>query len=443
MMVFLQKRWQDARKLTRLSVVRGAASIFVAQFLRIFVQLFYFVLLTRTLGVNEYGLFVGTMAFVKLFYPFSSWGWPQILVKNVSRDRRVLPVYWGNALLVSAVFGGFLTVLLTFLASSLFSGLGSTRIVFLIAIAELIFARFYDVSLKVFAALDQFKLNAVNQFLLSVGNFLAVASFAFLLDIHSALVWSALYLCSRILTAAISFGLIVRSVSCWPKLQLNLIPASLKEGLYFSIGLSSSTVYNDADKTMLSQLSTLQATGIYGASYRAIDVAMTPIMSVLAAVSSRFFRKGEQGIAASLAFTKRLLPFVTAYGLGASLMLCFFAGFVANIFGDDYAESAEALRWLSFIVIFRVWQYFAADALTGAEYQGVRSLLQIAIALFNVGLNFWLIPRYSWRGAAWSSLISDALLALSLWLVIRWVYHKQLKAQAHQNESQNRLDPLD
>jgi hypothetical protein len=35
----------------------------------------------------------------------------------------------------------------------------------------------------------------------------------------------------------------------------------------------------------------------------------------------------------------------------------------------------------------------------------------VGVALFNVLINIWIIPLYSWRGAAWSSIASDALLA--------------------------------
>jgi hypothetical protein len=33
-------------------------------------------------------------------------------------------------------------------------------------------------------------------------------------------------------------------------------------------------------------------------------------------------------------------------------------------------------------------------------------------------LNLWLIPTYSWRGAAWASLVSDGALVLGLFAAI-------------------------
>ena len=54
--------------------------------------------------------------------------------------------------------------------------------------------------------------------------------------------------------------------------------------------------------------------------------------------------------------------------------------------------------------------YFLADTLTGAGFQAVRTCIQAGVGAFNILLNLWLIPAYSWRGAAWSSIASDALL---------------------------------
>jgi O-antigen/teichoic acid export membrane protein len=42
----------------------------------------------------------------------------------------------------------------------------------------------------------------------------------------------------------------------------------------------------------------------------------------------------------------------------------------------------------------------------------LRTIIQSAIAILNVTLNFWWIPKLGWMGAAKSSLISDGLLAV-------------------------------
>jgi O-antigen/teichoic acid export membrane protein len=87
---------------------------------------------------------------------------------------------------------------------------------------------------------------------------------------------------------------------------------------------------------------------------------------------------------------------------------------VPLILGPEYRYTAEALRWLALLPVLKVMHYFLSDSLTGAGYQGVRTCIQGGVALFNVLINLWIIPAYSWRGAAWSSIASDALLACSV-----------------------------
>jgi len=167
-----------------------------------------------------------------------------------------------------------------------------------------------------------------------------------------------------------------------------------------------------------------QATGIYAAAYRVIDVAFTPVKSVLYAAYSNFFRSGQHGIAASYSYAKRLMPRMIGYSLLACAGLFLFAPLFPLVIGKEFARTVEALRWLAVLPILKSIHYFFADALSGAGYQGVRAGAQVFVALTNVGLNFWLIPAYSWRGAAWSSIACDGLLAVSLYVALRVVLRR-------------------
>jgi O-antigen/teichoic acid export membrane protein len=130
-----------------------------------------------------------------------------------------------------------------------------------------------------------------------------------------------------------------------------------------------------------------------------------------------FFRNGTEGINGTVRYSRRLLARILPYPLFAFAALMVGAPIVPHILGPQYANVTEALRWLSLLPLLKTLHYFAADALTGAGFQGIRTTVQVGIAIFNVLLNLWIIPAYGWRGAAWSSLASDGLLAASLWLI--------------------------
>jgi O-antigen/teichoic acid export membrane protein len=96
------------------------------------------------------------------------------------------------------------------------------------------------------------------------------------------------------------------------------------------------------------------------------------------------------------------------------------AGFIPMVLGRAYQESVTALRWLCLLPVIKCVHIFLSDTLTGANYQWQTSSAQIAVAVFNILINLWLIPAFTWRGAAWSSLATDGLLMVLLYLIIHW-----------------------
>jgi O-antigen/teichoic acid export membrane protein len=100
------------------------------------------------------------------------------------------------------------------------------------------------------------------------------------------------------------------------------------------------------------------------------------------------------------------------------VLLLLSSGLVPYILGAEYAPTAEALRWLAVLPIFKALHYFLCDTLTSAGHQGTRTALQAGVAIFNVLINLWIIPVYSWRGAAWSSIASDAALLCAVGIAV-------------------------
>lgn len=422
-MIKISQLFSRFKEASRRPVIRGTFWKLTARISSLFIQSFYFLIIARTLGAEQYGLFVGVMALIKLLVPFASWGTPHILMKHVSRNREVFSQYWGNTLFFTLGLGscfllGALLFNQLFLPANFFWFL-----ILCIGLAELVFARIHDAVIKSFLATDHLRLDAQINILLSFNGLIAAVCLMVFFPNPSAVIWGVLYLLSRLVTALIGFILVCRTVGK-PQPNLSLMKPELVQGFYFSVSLSSQTIYNDIDKTMLASMSTLAATGIYGAAYRIIEVAMIPVVSILGATYAQFFRKGAVGISGSLAFAKRIVPFAGGYGFLATAGVWLLAPLIPYILGEEYANSVAALQWLSPLIFFKAMQFFAADTLTGAGLQGARSALQATAAGTNALLNFWLIPMYSWKGAAWSSLGTDGLLVLCLWGLV-FFYNRQ------------------
>jgi O-antigen/teichoic acid export membrane protein len=95
------------------------------------------------------------------------------------------------------------------------------------------------------------------------------------------------------------------------------------------------------------------------------------------------------------------------------------------VIGKSFANSVSALRWLCLLPVLRSLHLSAGDSLTGAGYQRYRTASQIFAAALNFGLNLILIPRFSWLGAAWASLLTDGSLVAGNWMVLTFLVKQE------------------
>jgi O-antigen/teichoic acid export membrane protein len=394
-------------------LARNALWVAAGQGTRLAIQAAYFTLIARSLGVKNYGAFVGVVAVIGVFYPFGSLGRGNILVKNVARNRSLFPTMWGTALITTLLFGSALVGLALVLSCLALPPTIPTLLILLVAVSDIIGLNIILMSGQAFQSFDQLNWLATINVMISASRLMGALILVAIVRHPSALQWGYVYFVTTWVVALTAFYLVSKKLGL-PKAALPRSGAEMREGLYFSAGSSAQTVYNDIDKTMLARFSTLQATGIYGAAYRLIDVSFSPIWAFLVAAYPSFFRAGAGGIGSSCQYAKPLLLRALGFSLLISTAILLFAGFVPLVLGAQFAATAEALRWLSPLPMLKSLHYFLSDILTTSGHQAVRTATQAAVALFNVLINLWLIPAYSWRGAAASSIVSDAVLACSV-----------------------------
>lgn len=388
---------------------------------QLIIRAFYFVIIARALGAHGYGAFVGVTALVAIASPFSGWGSGGLLIRSVTRDPTTFREQWGKALLLtaisaSALFGIVIAVARAFLPAAI-----PFTLIAAVAFSDLFFFRLIDIGAQTYQAFERLDRTAVLRALPSLARLVGAALMLLTISDATPVQWGGVYLATTVFSAGITVHLVNRELGR-PKLDIGNVFAGWKDGFFFALSLSAQSVYNEIDKTMLARLATLDAAGIYAAAYRLISVAVAPVRSILYAAYSRFFVYGAEGINGSIRYAKKLLPIGIISSLVPAVLLYVFAPIIPSVLGDDYIEAVDAIRWLAFLPLLKAGHYFAADGLTGADHQAVRSIIQVVVGLVNAILNLVLIPKFSWRGAAIASLVSDGLLAVLLWGAI-WLLH--------------------
>lgn len=412
-----------AASLRKSSLAKDSFWLLCSKGLNIFIQAAYFIILARTLGPTEYGIFVGITALATMINSFAGWGSSQILVKHVAVDRSSLKYYWGNALVTVLFMGTVLTAFFTVVGPILSRGNFPSLIIALIFIADLIGFNINQISNSAFIAAGKAKVAAFKSIFLGSTKLIAAVVLAALLANVDATQWAYLYCISTVIPAIISIWM----VNAWldkPKPSLSRLKKEFVQGFYFSISQSSDFINENIDKIMLASVASLQATGLYGAGFRIIAVFKIPILSVAGATFPRFFQHGAEGIKGSFRFAKRLMPMAIAYGVAVTIILFFISPYVKTIIGEEYAEIDSLLRLVALLPLVMTFQVLGGDTLTGSNHQSYRTSVQVFAAGLNVVLNIWLIPLYSWQGAAWATMISESAKAIGFFVIIFYLLNK-------------------
>ena len=421
----------EIRKLRTSSLARNAGWMLVGQGMNLLLQAGYFIMLARLLGVKDYGIFVGALAFVSLATPYSALGSGLLFVQYVSSNAENFAAYWGNILLAILGAGSLITALLYLIAPHLLNP-ASASLILLVALGECTCRQLVICISQVFQAFEQLRMTASITLLTSFLRLLAVGALAWFLHHATAWQWASCSLIVSVLAAIVASAIVTARFGR-PRFVPRLLLARLGEGLNFSFAGSTQSAYNDIDKAMLSHCNMNVANGIYTLAYRIINIATIPVTALDAAALPRYFRQSQQGAHAVKNLSFRLAWRAASLGLLMSGCMFLAAPVIPYIVGRGFSQSVSALRWLCLIPAFRGVHQLTGSAVTGMGYQRYRTMAQLSAAVFNFGINVWLIPRYGWLGAAWASLVTDGALAVTNWSLLQLLPHKDFSYSTNVN----------
>lgn len=409
-------------KVWKSTLARNAGWMFMGQGMAVVVQALYFIVIARLLGSTQYGIYAGAAALVSIVSQYSSLGSGIIFLRYVSADQSKFRTYWGNVLLSTLGMGSLLVILLHFTGHLLINK-QSAAILTVVAIGDCICGRLAECTGQVFQAYEKLKITAILSLLVNTFRLLLAVGMSITLHNATAVQWSYAALAVSFFAVIIATGTVTVKFGL-PKFVPRLVKQNAAEGFGYAVSSSTTSIYNDIDKTMLAHYGMNQANGIYTMAYRLIDMSTLPIRSIHAAAMPRFFRIGFEGVEQTRRYASKILSKTAILGILAAVGLLVGAPIIPHLIGKSFSRSISALRLLCLLPFFRCLHLSAGDAIAGAGYQRYRTTAQFVAAAFNFGINLYLIPRYSWQGAAWSSLMTDGGLGILNWAVLIYLRNR-------------------
>lgn len=274
-------------------LLRNAGWLFAGQGLSFVVQAISFIVLARLLQSSEYGVLAGAVALVTILSQYGSLGSGQLYMRYVSADRSQSRVYWGNALLSVFLIGGLLVLALWLLGPWMIRRDGLYVLV-LLAVSECVFVQITVAASMVFQTFEKMRMSAALTLLTSVLRLVFLLVMLVVLGRAYAWQWAMASLVISMLVAAAAVWIVTHNYGM-PSFAPRLLFKRAGEGFVFAMSGSTTSVYNDLDKVILSHYGMLQANGIYSMAYRVLNMGTMPIMSLVGAAFPRFSRQAWAG----------------------------------------------------------------------------------------------------------------------------------------------------
>lgn len=382
--------------------------------------------MARYLGVSNYGIFGFATSFTAILAVTVDLGINTHVVRHVATDYDSAPKYLGNAMPLKSIFG-IGTMILTLIILIIMKTDELTLTVTLLFAIEMIIKSFIYLLNGSFQAFEEGKYQGIGNTLLHI--ILLMFILITIFTDFGLIGISISYILANAITLIYTYYAFKNNIAK-PKFELDLefCKRITVLSLPFAVIGLLYTIYYSIDIVMLTNMVGSYASGIYNATYKLISV-LTLFYSVYTAVifpvMSKFFNDDESMLLISFEKSIKYLMLVI---IPIAIATVFYSTDIIHlIYGHKYDAASSVLC----ILIWTVCLLFisgAANSLLNASHKEVAVTKIYAIAaVFNIVLNFVMIPYFSYNGAAITTVLSDLLIVIIQFYIIYNLGHRPNK----------------
>jgi len=366
-------------------------------------------MLTRALGVEDFGRYSLAFAYWALLNTLADLGGSHIGGREISKDP-------GNprSALESVIYLRLIGCLL-FLPVGVFLGqqLGLSNSLIVATYAGLFagFEAFYDVYFSASMQLDK---TAKARFAASIANVLLIGLAVWL---HLGLLWIVTL---AMLNPLVKLALDYRYSPIAPKLSApdwQRIKLILRDGWPLWLAGIQYIILARVDTMLLQVLSPTghHDLGIYSAAFRVSEVMALFINSLCPAMLPLLVQRAHEPERINFLARTGVRLILTALMTMSLLIFCY-APWIASLYGPGYAESATCIRILIWSQAFAAVNAMCYYLLLVYNMQGKRPVIMANLLLtaLNVGLNVVLIPLFKAEGSSWATVITEVAILLAM-----------------------------
>lgn len=365
--------------------------------------------LARVVGAEGIGTYTFYATIAEYFVCFSMLGilnyGNREVAKSTSyddRENRFSKIY-SLQLITTSIFVVFYLVYALILSNN--------RLISLIFLVQII-CSFFDVN-WLFFGLQKFKITSIVQTFVRIVSFVLI----FVLVKNSDDLWIyCLIMCLSVTLSMLILWMISKKYVKFVLPKMSDLKMIIKPCLILFIPIIATNAYRQVDKIMIGSMINAEELGYYESAEKLVRISL----GVISSFSAVFLPK----ISNLFAMNKRDEAFkiidtcmIVAMCIGCAI--CFGLISIANdfipiYFGEDFDKSIICLKGLSICVPFITWACIVRTLyLIPSESDKIYVTTIVIGALINFVMNFILINKFGTMGAVYSTVFSEAFVAIS------------------------------
>ena len=379
-------------------------------------------ILSRDLGARGLGMYTTVLTLFTFFNILSVLGLNELIVREVAEDRSRVGKVVSNALflgILSSVFFSIAMLLTAKLLKYPSEVVNSIRVMGLALV-------FYTVSSYSQAFLQSFEKMEYCSFLLIAETVWKVFWGTIILKAGYSVFWVIVAVASAHLVSMI-MGLVFvnRHVSRLRfKIDFKFVRSLLRQVPTFFTLYIVVMIYWNMDVLMLSKMRGMLEVGYYSAAYRILSIGKSLtncyIVAVFPVISHLYINARDKFSYSCIRSIKYLFVFTLPIAIVTTILANPLLSF---LYGKAFVESTRALQVLIWTLVLFPIANIMGNALIASHHQKIDLLVNTIGAVFNILLNFLLIPRFGYLGAGIATLISITLfVTIQYWFVSRTLF---------------------
>ncbi|MBV7582754.1 flippase [Pseudomonas sp. PDM33] len=390
-------------------IIKNASWLFLDKILRMGVGVIVSVWVARYLGPDQYGWFSYLLAFLALFGTISSLGLNGIVVREILEHREKQELILGTSLLLQLATGVMALIAMAFVIMLLRPEAKDPLLISALLGSVLLLKSTETIKFW-------FEANLQAKYFVAVENgaFLIISACKVLAIYNNSSFIAFIYL-TLAEAGLVSFGLLFiykrvgGNVLNW---RANLKTAQWLIRNSWPLVLSSVTImiYMRIDQIMIGQLISDDAVGMFTAAVRISEVWYFIPTAVVTSIFPSILKSKKRSESEYLKKLQVLYNYLTSISIALAIIISFSSELIiTKIYGKEYAEAGKVLS-------IHIWAgVFVFSGIASSKWFIIENLQKFTLsrttlgAITNIILNSILIPSYGIIGAAWATLISQAV----------------------------------